>query len=82
MEYTPYIEIKDSKIEIASSDVVETVDCEIINEESRFIGSQNEIWGDNEHYEVENSLTRVLIILLIIAIVYFLIKSFLNKKTT
>lgn len=82
MEYTPYIEIKDSKIEIVSSDVIETVDCEIINEESRFIGSQNEIWGDNEHYEVENSLTRVLIILLIIAIVYFLIKSFLNKKTT
>lgn len=79
MKYTPYTEIKDSKIEIAS-DVVEILDCEIINEESRFIGSQNEIWGDNEHYEVENSLTRVLIILLIIAIVYFLIKSIFKKQ--
>lgn len=82
MEYTPYIEITDSKIELQSYQNIEIVDCEIIDEESRFLGGSGEIWGDNEHCEVENSLTRVLIILLIIAIVYFLIKSFLNKKTT
>ena len=77
MKYTPYTEIKNSKIELPNN-AIEVVECEIIDEESRFIGG--DIWGDNETHEVENSLTRVLIIFLIIAIIYFLIKSILTPK--
>lgn len=34
-----------------------------------------EIWGDNEHYEVENSLTRVAIFAILLYAFYLLIKK-------
>ena len=77
MKYTPYTEIKNSNI--LNNNSIKIVECEIIDEESRFIGGDI-IWGDNETHEVENSITRVLIILLIIAVICFLIKSILTTK--
>jgi uncharacterized protein HemY len=34
-----------------------------------------EIWGDNEHYEVENSLTRVAILFLVAFLLYYILKQ-------
>jgi hypothetical protein len=56
------------------------VQAEEINEESSFLGADDEIWGDNEHYEVENSLTRVAFIILLAFIFYLLLKTIFTKE--
>jgi hypothetical protein len=71
---------KEEKIELElpepEPELLETE--EIPNEESSFTGGN--IWGDNVHYEVENSLTRVLIVVLVAVAIYYAIKSIFKKK--
>lgn len=65
---------------INPDEILELTECEeIINEESSFLG-EAEIWGDNQHYEVENSLTRALAIILIAVAIYYLVKAILKPQ--
>lgn len=75
---------KEEKIELEPEpepELLETEEIpnETVNEESGFTGDSG-IWGDNVHYEVENSLTRVLIIALVAVAIYYACKSIFKKK--
>lgn len=81
--YTPYTDINIPDFKIGKRDmgrihISEVVwppkKIEIPDEESNFFGNP-EIWGDNVHYEVENSLTRAAIAFVFVLLIIYIFRN-------